>query len=251
MNVKSPRAKKTILAENKTNNGSGITMQKYAKAWDMFFTGHTIQQIMASVGLSRSQIEWLTRVGDEANDMPSFASRASEISAAIGARDMQIADLASQGAVEWSAHRKELAVQSTQLAKALVGLLGQLISKPASAMLKGTATSADYDALKQTGPIRDALKALSPYTEIKPLTELAQLIQNNSGANTTNLPKSVQENLRPESTMPAYIALVEEVQGPSEVSHDPMLDLIPTWTEWTDAEQEHFSKTGERPGRLK
>lgn len=230
---------------------TGITMQKYSRAWELFVTGHTIAEIQTAVGLSRPQMEWLVRIGDESQEMPSFTSRATEITARLRKNDIEISRIASEGAVEWVEHRRELAIQSTKLAKSLSSALGALMAKSIPTLADDQASEEALGRatmiLKSTSAIRDALKALSPMTDYGPITDLTRAIFQDHQAAPS---KHVAQNLGPESQMPASVALVEQVLGPQEASHDPLADLIPEWVSWTKEEQEEFVATGERPQRV-
>lgn len=238
-----PIDRATMAIVKPTASHNGITIDKYRMAWDLFFTGHTVQQIMTAVGLSRPQMEWLVRVGDANKDMPSFASRSAEISAEIRKRDVQIAELASEGAVAWIKTRKDLAVDATRLAHGLTSALAQILAPAAARAIAGTATDKDMDNMKATGPIRDALKALAPFCEFKPITDLV----NSRGSYDNGVHGKAQISLNPESTMPAQVSLIEGIVGPMEASHDPLADLIPDWKEWTPEQQKRFLKDGSYP----
>lgn len=226
-----------------------VTMQKYSRAWELFQTGHTVAAIMTAVGISRTQMEWLVRVGDEEQEMPSFASRAADISARLRKQDAEIARIASEGAVEWAEHRRDLSIQSTKLAKGLTSALGAIMAAVAPRMIAGTLTPDDLVTLKATTAIRDSLKALSPLTDYGAVTDLVKALQYSPHA-VQDPSRQVALNLAPESQMPANLAMIESVLGPQEASHDPLADLLPEFTQWTDEEQAHFAMTGERPARV-
>lgn len=241
---KSPIVARDTNAAKISDNG--ITMQHYSKAWDMFMTGHTVQQIMLSVGLSRPQIDWLVRVGDNKREMPCFASRAGELSAELRKRDQEISEIVGNGAVEWAKLKKDLVVSSTRLANGLVSALGAMIAKPASRIAIGEGTPQDFKTMQATLALRDSLKALAPYSEYKSLTDLVTVL---SDIQDPGLDKQAKDSLKPEATMPASVAMIEDVVGPLESTHDPMADLMPGWENWSSAEKTHFIETGEMPGQ--
>jgi hypothetical protein len=236
--------KRNKLAITDGDQTKGVTVQQYAMAWDMYFTGHTIQAIQTSVGLSRTQMEWLVKVGDPKKGMASFASRAGEISAEVKKRQAQIVDIVSEGAVEWVKARKDLALNSTKMISSLQSALAMLLGRSITNINNGEATELDYERLKASAPIREAIKALTPVSTFAPITDVMNSLAGQSMAVANkNLP------LAAESSLPANVAMIENVLGPAEVSHDPLADLIPGWDKMTEDERKAYLAQGKQNSR--
>jgi len=227
-----------------------ITAHQYARGWELVSTGHTIQQVIAATGLTKPQLVWLMKVGDETRSMPSYHSRIAEQSAAIRQRGMEAANRVGEGAV----HALEKSAKITKLAQqfaetALAAHLNIRVRPMMDKLARHEATEDDLQALAMPKGLRETLKMLRPYTDFSETAKAFRTVFESEyqGADPiASLPKEVRVDLQGEAMLPATVALIEELdQG--EIGHDILDDILPEYKGWTTDQIETYLATGEQP----
>ncbi len=227
-----------------------ITPHQYARGWELVSTGHTIQQIIAATALTKPQLVWLMKVGDEGREMPSYHSRIAEQSAAIRRRGMEAANRVGEGAV----HALEKSAQITKLAQqyaetALAAHLNIRVRPMMQKLARNEATEDDLQAMAMPKGLRETLKMLRPYTDFSETAKAFRTVFESAhqGADPiASLPKEVRVDLQGEAMLPATVALIEELDH-GEVGHDLLDDLLPEYKGWTAEQIENYLATGEQP----
>lgn len=233
-----------------------ITPLQYKRGWELVSTYHTTQQILAATGLTRPQLAWLMKVGDEGRSMPSYQARLAEEASIIRNRAKEAAHTVGGSAVEALDEAIEITKLAQRASKAIVyAHLKQRIQPALLKIEQGQGTDEDLADMAMPKHVRETLRILKPFTDF---TEVAHTFRTvfdspaQSGNPLSALPKGVRLNLSgdfsEEAMLPAAVALVEELdQG--EVGHDLLDDLLPEYRGWSVQEIDHYLETGERPAR--
>jgi hypothetical protein len=229
-----------------------ITPMQYQRGWELVSTGHTIQQVLAATGLTRPQLAWLMKVGDDAKGMPSYHARIAEQAAIIRSRAQKAADYVGIGAVESLKSSVEISKLAQEFARNALAAHIQHRVKPAITKIKsGQGTDEDLQSLAMPKGLRETMKMLRPYTDFSEVARSFRIVFDSPHQRRdplSQLPKEVRLDLSGEAMLPATVALVEELdQGAS--GHDLLDDMLPEYKGWTANEIEHFLETGERPNR--
>jgi hypothetical protein len=216
-----------------------------------------MQQVMAATGLTKPQLVWLVKVGDESRGMPSYHQRVAEQSATIRARAQEAAEEVGAGAIEALKRSVEITSTSQHLAKTLIDAhmkhrVAPTLAKAAEAAAKGEdVPEADLQALALPKGVRETLKVLRPYTDFSSTAQAFRTVFDSPHQKRdpmSQLPKEVRLDLSGENMLPAAVAIVEELDK-GEVGHDLLDDLMPAYKGWTADEIEHYLETGEMPAR--
>ncbi len=228
-----------------------ITAQQYQTGWNLLSTGHTVQQILSATGLTRPQLLWLTKVGDESRSMPAYNQRLAEQVARIRARGHEAADAIGAGAVDAVKRSMEITTVAQTLARNILAAHFKTKVQPAvNAMQSGAASPEMLSEMAMSKPLRETLKTLKHYADF---TETARAFRTvfDSPHQTrdplTQMPKEAKLDLSGEALLPAATALIEEISGEQGVGHDVVNDLLPEMAGWTEEETNRFISTGERP----
>lgn len=234
-----------------------ITPIQYEKGWQLVSTGHTMQQVIAATGLTKPQLVWLVKVGDESRGMPSYHQRVAEQSAMIRARAQEAAEEVGIGAVESLKGSVEITKTTQGFAKKLIDAhmtykVGPTMAKLAEKTQKGEEiTDVDLQGLALPKGVRETLKVLRPYTDFSSTASAFRTVFDSPLQKrdpVSQLPKEVRLDLSGENMLPAAVAIVEELDK-GEVGHDLLDDLMPAYKGWTADEIEHYLETGEMPAR--
>jgi hypothetical protein len=211
-----------------------------------------MQQVIAATGLTKPQLVWLTKVGDDARGMPSYHARVAEQSAAIRKRAQDAADEVGIGAVGALKRSVEITEISQKYAKKIIDAHMKLRVDPVMKKITGgTATDADLADLALPKGCRETLKMLRPYTDFSATASAFRTVFDSPHQRrdpVSQLPKEVRLDLSGESMLPATVAIVEELDK-GEVGHDLLDDLMPAYKGWSVPEIEHYLETGEMPAR--
>lgn len=230
-----------------------ITLQQYQVGWELVSTGHTIQQVMAATGLTRPQLAWLMKVGDESRGMVSYHRQLAEQVARIRSRGQAAADHVGAGAVEAVKRSVEITSLAQMTVRQILAAHLKLKVQPAiDRITAGRGTDKDLAELAMPHSLRETLKTLKNYADFSETARAFRIVFDSPHQNRdplTQMPKEARLDLSGEAMLPAATALVEELTGETEVGHDLLDDLLPEYKGWTDEEIEHFLETGERPAR--
>lgn len=230
-----------------------VTPQQYKVAWDLVSTGHTVQQVLAATGLTKAQLAWLMKEGDEANGMPSFGKRICELSAQIRKRALEAADTVGQGTLDGLKRAVEIThVAQTTVRNLLAAYATNRVAPIVAKARNGQQlTDDDMVAMAMPASMRDTVRALKPYCD---LTETAKAFKivfgdpTEPGMNDSidAMPKELRLDLSAESYLPAAVALVEETAHRAD-TEDLLDQLLPECRGWTVEQIEHYIETGEYP----
>lgn len=233
-----------------------ITPLQYKRGWELVSTWHTTQQVLGATGLTRPQLAWLMKVGDEARGMPSYQALLAEQQAEIRGRAKDAAALVGASALEVLEEAVEVTKLGQRTAKAILYAHLKLRVQPTLKKIEdGTGTDDDLADLAMPKHLRETLRDIRPYTDFRVVAETFHIVFD-SPHQTANplsqLPKGVRLSLagafEGEAVLPAAVALVEELSEAS-VGHDLLDDLIPEYRGWSVEEIDHYVETGERPAR--
>jgi len=229
-----------------------ITPQQYKVGWDLVSTGHTVQQVLSATGLSRPQLAWLMKVGDESRGMASYQGRIAELSAKIRSRAQDAADAVGSGSVDHLKRAVEIGGVAQTIARNLMAAHLKHRVGPASERIRaGKGTDKDLAQMAMPHSMRETLKALRPFTDFSETARAFRIVFDSPHQGQdplSQLPKEARLDLSGEALLPAATALVEELVG-EDVGHDILDDLLPEFRGWTEEDIEHFAETGERPAR--
>lgn len=229
-----------------------ITPLQYEQGWNLVSTGHTMQQVMAATGLTKPQLVWLTKVGDDSRGMPSYHQRIAEQSATIRARAQEAAEEVGVGAIQSLRKSVEITNVSQDFAKAIITAHMKLRVAPVMQKIKaGQATDEDLTDLALPKGCRETLKMLRPYTDFSATAQAFRTVFDSPHQKRdpmSQLPKEVKLDLSGESMIPATVAIIEEMDK-GEVGHDLLDDLMPAYKGWTAEEIERYLETGIMPAR--
>lgn len=229
-----------------------ITKQQYEHGWSLVSTWHTTQQVITGTGLTRPQLIWLTRIGSTRRKMPSYNERMTEQIAAIRKRSMDAAERVGKDAVIALTSAGQITHRAQDIAKSLLGAyMMRLQGGIQAAQVAGTITEIELNNLGMPKAIRETLKVLKPYTDFSEVARSFATVFDSPHQDRnilTKLPKSIADGIDGDASMPAALALVEDI-GDNDISHDVLDDLLPEFKGWTDEDIEHFLATGERPAK--
>lgn len=249
----SKKRQRAAIKLRKQVDPSQISMHQYKVAWDMVSTGHTVQQVLATTGLTKQQLAWLMRVGDESAGMPSFSKRIGELSATIRKRAMEAAEVVGQGTLEGLKRAVEIShVAQTTVRNIMAAYATSKVAPTVAKARQGQQlTDDDLKAMAMPGPLRDTVRALKPYCDLTETAKAFRIVFDDPENLSMNdklsaMPKEMRMDLSAEAYMPAAMALVEESRV--DVSPDDLLDqLLPECRGWTVEQIEHYIETGEYP----
>lgn len=240
----------TSPAKKRKRPWEEITPLQYKQGWDLVSTGHTIQQVLAATGLTKPQLAWLMKVGDESKDMPSYHQRVAEQAARIRSRAQDAADIVGAGAVQVVGNAVSIATTAQDFVKQSIAAHMLLRVKPALARIKaGQGTDEDLTQIAMPKGLRETLKMLRPYTDFSETARAFRAVfdsphqQRNPLA---SLPKEVRLDLSGEAMLPATLAIIEDIDK-GDVGYDPIDALMPEYKGWSAEDIEHYLATGERP----
>ena len=229
-----------------------ITPLQYKQGWDLVSTGHTIQQVLAATGLTKPQLAWLMKVGDESRAMPSYHTRVAEQAARIRKRAAEAADKVGAGAVEILGNSVEITKLAQDFAKQAIAAHMLQRVKPALAKIRGgSGTDEDLTDLAMPKGLRETLKMIRPYTDFSETARAFRIVFDSPHQKSnplSQLPKEVRIDLSGEAMLPATLAIIEEIDK-GDVGYDPIDALMPEYKGWTADEIEHYLETGERPAQ--
>ncbi len=229
----------------------GITVQQYAVGWDLVSTGHTIAQILTTTGLTRPQLTWLMKVGDESRGMMGYQKRLAEQVARIRSRGQEAADAIGAGAVDAVKRATEINTLAQATAKNILSAHIKYKVQPVlHAAQNGEVSTEDLPGLAMTHGVRETLKVLKSYADFSETARAFRVVFDSPHQNRdalTQLPKEAKLDLSGEALLPATTALVEELSGDADMGHDLLDDLLPEFKGWNEEEMETFLETGERP----
>lgn len=229
-----------------------ITPDQYRRGWELVSTGHTIQAVVAATGLTKPQLAWLMKVGDESRGMISYHSRIAEEVAAIRSRAQRAAEYVGAEAPESLRRSIEITkTAQTYAREALEAFMAHRVRPALKKIRKGEGSDEDLQNIALPKGLRESLKVIRPYTDFSETAKAFRMVYESphqSRDPLSQLPKEVRLDLSGESQLPAMIALVEEVDR-GDVGHDVLDDLLPEYKGWNAEEIEHYLETGERPAR--
>lgn len=227
-----------------------ITKVQYERGWSLVSTYHTAQQVITATSLTRPQLVWLTRIGSK--KMLSYNERMTEEIAAIRQRATNAAEQVGKDALVALQSAGTITHRSQDIVKSLMGAyMMRLQGSIKQAQISGSISATTLSGLGMPKSLRETLRVLKPYTDFSETARAFRLVFDSPLQERNplkNLPKALQGDLAGEATMPAAMALVEELGG-DNTGHDALDDLLPEFKNWTDEEIEYYASTGERPPR--
>lgn len=225
-----------------------ISAEQYARGWRLIAAGCTTTQVMHGAGLTKSQLRWLMQEGDPANGMPPYAQMILDQVAELRGRSQLAAKDLGEAAVDALARQTSIA----KWAQNIVLLLLQEVGRELSANMQAPPQSRrSLHLVAPTKTVTEALRVLTPLADFGRVA--AAFRQTFDGGRTgaedpvSLLPREARLDFGSDSLVPASLQMLqgERTGGGS----DPLDELLPEMSEWTEAEAAHFAETGERPER--
>jgi hypothetical protein len=221
-----------------------VTEEQYQRGWDLISTGHSIGQILVATGLTRPQLDYLTRAGHPKLALEGYTQRLAEISAQIRKRARDAADAIGLGALDALRREVDMVKVASTLAGNLLKAHIQHVVLPAQQRLaSGTGTPEDEVAVMALPPaIRETLKVLKDYTRLEPTARMFRTVFDSphAMADSTNGTQVARIDLSAEKALPAAFAIVEDIQDSANPAATDPLDMLPGWEGWTLEEIEAY-----------
>jgi len=243
--------KKKKVANPKSRIEDSITAQQYSVGWELVSTGHTVAQVVNATGMTRPQLSWCMKVGSEKRSMPAYQKRLAEQVARIRARGQEAADTIGAGAVDAVKRSVEItALAQTTARNILAAHFRYKVQQAVQNIQQGNGTEDDLNALSMPHGMRETLKVLKNYADFTETARAFRVVFDSPHQvrdPLTQLPKEAKLDLSGEALIPAATALVEELTGETEISHDIIDDLLPEYRGWSTQDVQTFLTTGQRP----
>lgn len=226
-----------------------ITPQQYATGWKLIAAGCTVTQVMHGAGLTRAQLRWLMQEGDPDAGMPPYARAILEQVAELRGRSQQAAKDLGLAAVDALQRQTNISKWAQNI---VLMLLQEVAREIGSNMVAPPANRKGLHMVAPSKLVSEALRVLTPLADFGRVAAAFRQTFDGSqqGAEdpVSMLPREARLDFGNDSLIPAALQMLqgERVGGPGG---DPLTDLLPESTTWTEAEAEHFAKTGERPER--
>ena len=249
------RAKPLPKDKSQGSLARDITMQQYERGWALYRTQHNLAQILTATGLTRYQLGWLIKTGDERRKMPSYQSRMAEESARIRERALEVADQVGKDAAQALQGSAQIAIASQALVRNILGAHVEWFVKPAIAEMKADGPTTDVlRKMAMPKELRDTVKVMRDYANFEPVARAWRTVFDSPGQISDPLNRGhmakAKVDLSAETVMPASVAAIEELPGgEGDIDADP-LDIMSEYKDMSLDEIEHYMSTGELPDRL-
>lgn len=225
-----------------------ITPHMYATGWKLIAAGCTVTQVMHGAGLTRAQLRWLMQEGDPAADMPPYARAILEQVAELRGRSQQAAKDLGLAAVD-------ALTRQTNIAKWAQTIVLMLLQEVAGEIGRNMQTPpGQRKGLHMVAPsklVSEALRVLTPLADFGRVAAAFRQTFDSGHMGQDDpvsmLPREARLDFGNDSLIPAALQMLQGDRVGS--GGDPLTDLLPESTTWTEAEAEHFAATGERPER--
>jgi hypothetical protein len=231
-----------------------VTPEQYERGWELISTAHTMGQILAATGLTRPQLDYLTRQGHPRLNKPSYVSQLAEISQQVRKRAAEAAEAVGVGALAALKAEIDLHKLATGLASQLIHAHIQYRALPAQQRLRAGGLGADEQAEQVSQMAMDkatveSLRALRQFTSLEPTARMFRTVFDGPAglADATGGAQVAKLDLSPAQALPASYALVEDLVDQADPAALDPLDLVPEWAGWTLEEIDHYHATGELP----
>ena len=238
---------KALARSSHGYTASDVTPLQYGRAWDLISTGHSIPQVMAGTGLTKPQLAWLMRHGDDSAGMPSYSSRLLEQASTIRKRARDAAEEVGQGGLEAIKRQLALVKLSQQIANLLLQEVGRSLAENAKL---GDDDRKPLHRVIPSKQVTETLRILRPYTSVVEVAVAFRQIYDSPYQKhdpLSGLPRDTVIDLSHDTVVPASLALLEGIRNEEESNSDIIDSILPEFHGWTDGEREHFANTGERP----
>ena len=236
-----------------------LTSSDYARAWELFSTGHDARTIKRVVGLSGAQLHALYTVGLKARggrrkSLPGFEKRLAEETAAIRGEAVQAAKEVSTRGVRVL----EGALRNSETAQILVAGIQRLVAERID------------EAMRLPVDKRPSLESLMPGPQTIATLRTLRLVADGyekaaraydlvyrkpgevhpAGRAVMDVPNRGQRMVggsdKGPPTLPAALAMAEELVG--DGTSDALIEEVSREImRWTPEQQEHYALTGEEP----
>lgn len=233
-----------------------MTQEQYDRGWELISTGHTTSQILAATGMTRPQLDHVTKSGWKGK--PAYVVRLATISATVRKRAQDAADEISIGALDAIKRDIQLTKGAASLAAMLIQAHVQHVVIPAQQRLQAGTLSPEearktVESLAPPPQIQGALRTLREYVSLDRTARMYRAVFDSDlvlGADTQDRAASVRLDLGAEKALSAAFAVVEDVVDHTTAATTDPLDLLPEWAGWSLAEIEEYTASGRMPDRV-